>query len=463
MSQSEPKQMKKQLNKKKKQSAILRQWLLLFILFFLWNDSAKNVLAVSNSSKHQKDDVVVTDDKKNNDNDDDDKETISELEKQAKKYRGLIDLKQQQQKTLNNQLELIEIQTDNFSNDIKLTEKNIQQKAEDVASIERQINQKEEILKQAKKNLKETLKLYYKLDKETLFYLLSSKENGFTESLNQAEYLNQTSNKINDQLDNISSQKKVLEEERNEHRKKKDELEGKKQDLNEKVFYLNNEKLSKEVLLNKTQGEEAKYQELLSRVEAQKKELIGGRESFSGESLAIIKNSPKPKSGLASTSWYYAQDDDRWGYKRIGLSSSLLKDYGCAISAVSMVFTYHKEKITPGALSSEPIYSYDLIQWPKEWKKKLQLISSQEHGNINWSQVDRELAQKNPVIVFIRSKSSSNKGHYVVIHSKDNNGKYVVHDPLFGANIFLDTSKKLVSAVYNTSAEVDQMIIYKKK
>lgn len=296
-----------------------------------------------------------------------------------------------------------------------------------------------------------------------MFYLLSSKENGFTESLNQAEYLNQTSNKINDQLDDISSQKKVLEEERNEHRKKKDELEGKKQDLNEKVFYLNNEKLSKEVLLNKTQGEEAKYQELLSRVEAQKKELIGGRESFSGESLAIIKNSPKPKSGLASTSWYYKQDDDSWGYKRIGLSSSLLKDYGCAISAVSMVFTYHKEKITPGALSSEPIYSYDLIQWPKEWKKKLQLISSQEHGNINWSQVDRELAQKNPVIVFIRSKSSSNKGHYVVIHSKDNNGKYVVHDPLFGANIFLDTSKKLVSAVYNTSAEVDQMIIYKKK
>ena len=42
------------------------------------------------------------------------------------------------------------------------------------------------------------------------------------------------------------------------YRKKKDELEGKKQDLNEKVFYLNNEKLSKEVLLNKTQGEEAK-------------------------------------------------------------------------------------------------------------------------------------------------------------------------------------------------------------
>ncbi|HHX58693.1 MAG TPA: hypothetical protein GX706_02930 [Candidatus Moranbacteria bacterium] len=449
------------LNKKIKKGVTQTIFIFALSVFLIspGGNSSRNVLAIPESARGQQNNSATNSDNADNE------EAIDELEEKAKKYRDLIDLKQQQQKTLSNQLELIEIQTDNFSNDIRLTEKNIQQKTEDVNLVEREISQREKVLEQTKKNLKEALKIYYQLDKESLFHLLSPKEDGLTESLNQAEYLNQTSSKINKQLTEIALQKKALEEERGTHKKKKDELEGKKQDLNEKVFYLNNEKLSKEVLLDKTQGEEAKYQDLLSRVEAQKKELIGGRESFSGESLAIIKNSPKPKSGLASNSWYYAQDDDRWGYKRIGLSSSLLKDYGCAISAVSMVFTYHKEKITPGELSSESIYDRDLIVWPKEWpkerKKKLTLISDQAHGNINWSQVDRELAQKNPVIVFIRS--STGAGHYVVIHSKDDRGKYVVHDPLFGANIFLETSKKLVSAVYNTSSEIDQMIIYKKK
>ena len=64
-----------------------------------------------------------------------------------------------------------------------------------------------------------------------------------------------------------------------------------------------------------------------------------------------------------------------------------------------------------------------------------------------------------PVIVFI--KGSGSKGHYVVIHGYDDkNDDFVVHDPYWGSNLLLGTSKKIVKSIYG-SASIDQMIVYK--
>ena len=134
-----------------------------------------------------------------------------------------------------------------------------------------------------------------------------------------------------------------------------------------------------------------------------------------------------------------------------------MKDYGCAVTALSMVFTKEGKKITPGKLAKKPLFYRDLIVWPNDWGK-LHLTSGRNHGNISWGTIDKKLKKKIPVVVFIRSRSGA--GHYVVIHHKDKKGKYVVHDPLFGANIYLETSKKLISSIYKSGVVVDQMIIY---
>ena len=64
-----------------------------------------------------------------------------------------------------------------------------------------------------------------------------------------------------------------------------------------------------------------------------------------------------------------------------------------------------------------------------------------------------------PVIVFIK-KTKGGGGHYVVIHNKDSKD-YVVHDPYFGANLYLGTSKALMGAMSPASGTVlDQAIIY---
>jgi hypothetical protein len=125
-----------------------------------------------------------------------------------------------------------------------------------------------------------------------------------------------------------------------------------------------------------------------------------------------------------------------------------------------MIFTYYDEDTTPGALAKKEIYYWDLIVWPDG--NKVKLAKNTYHNGVSWSEIDRELDKDHPVIVFIRARSDG-AGHYVVIHHKTGD-KYVVHDPYFGSNIYLDSSIEYLELLYGTSiskGNIDQMILYK--
>ena len=384
---------------------------------------------------------------------------LDTLEQKARNYQRMIDLKQQQQTTLQNQMKMMNLQINNYDNDIVKTQKEIKKNKEEAKELQKNIDKKAEEIENTKDKLREIIALFNQIDEEFSMELLLNKGD-ISSILNQSEYLDQTSQEIESILDEIGEKKIVLETERRELQGKNDELRRKEGDLREKIYDLDDEKEAKDLLIKKTRGEEAKYQQLLARVESQKLELIG-YSSISKDAQKmidkILKKAKKPKKNLASSEWYYSQKDPRWGSKRIGLSSTLMQNYGCAVTALSMVFTYHDEKIEPGKLAGKPIFYQDLIVWPKQWKD-LNLISSTAHAGVDWDIVDEEIKNKNPVIVFVRAFDG--KGHYVVVHGKYKS-KYIVHDPIFGANLYLDTTKELVGAIYGgVSTTVDQMIIY---
>jgi hypothetical protein len=105
------------------------------------------------------------------------------------------------------------------------------------------------------------------------------------------------------------------------------------------------------------------------------------------------------------------------------------------------------------------MFYYDLIEWPGSWDPSITLASSNSHGNVSWSTIDSQIKGNHPVIVHI-NKTSGGGGHYVVITGKDSKD-YIVHDPYFGPNIYLGTSKSLVGKIGKDSAtRIDQMIIY---
>ncbi len=386
---------------------------------------------------------------------------IETLEEKKQRLQVMIDMAKNRQGTLNNQLKLMNLQIDSFGNDLQITKEKIEENEIALEVLDKEVDIYREEVTQKKKELAAMLRLFYQTEKNISLSFMAQNSD-VSSILNQSQYIDQASAKINKVIQLTKKESEELEVRQKEIEEKNIELKEYKETFEEKMEYLEGEEKNKTLLLKETMGQELEYKKLLSRVEEQMKELIGDLDALSSDTrddLDKIKNSAsKPTSGLASTKWYYAQDDKNWGYKRIGLSSTLMKDYGCAVTAIAMVFTQHGEKITPGSLSGKPIFARDLIVWPDSWGD-IDLDSTTWHGNIDWKEVDKSIEKGNPVVVFIRSGSGA--GHYVVVHGKDKKDKYVVHDPLFGSNIYLDTSRKLVGRIYNSSTTVDQMIIYK--
>ncbi len=386
------------------------------------------------------------------------KKDCEKKDKEAKNSISILKLNEKTQGILSNQINTINYQQKQNLVSLKETSSRIESLSEQISRLEADITEKEISISQQKKILEGLLQLYYDYDQQGVLDMILLKKD-FSGIINQADYTNQSSTKISDILGEIIriktgliNNKEELDAKKKENEKTKEKLADVRDDL------LTSEK-QKQSLLTKTQGEEEKYKKLLERVEAQKLELFGFSDASNlDDIIASVKNYPKPSSNLASTKWYFSQRDSRWGNKTIGNSKSLMKDYGCAITSVSMVFRKYGSTIDPGKMAKQPIFYYDLIKWPASWNPEIALVSSISHGNISWSKVDSEIKKGHPVIIYI--KRSRGGGHYVVITGKDKKD-YIVHDPYFGANLYLGTSKSLVGKLgKDSSVKIDQMIIY---
>lgn len=397
---------------------------------------------------------------------------LEELSKLEKTYKEIIEIKQKQSNTLSNQLSLTDTNIQQVKAEIDSNKQKIDQYNSEIIRLGSQIQEKEIIIERQKKILANLMQSYWESTQRNALNSLLI-DGDFASILVHKDQMSQAGDRIKGLADSVSDIKSELEKQRVEIDKKKAELVTVHQELENKNDDLQSIKEQREDLLAQTKGEEARYAKMLARVEAQKQELLNidqlftnGNFSIDGLSVAdFIKKNQPPSSSLASTSWYFSQKDSRWANQNIGNSNSDMKNWGCAVTSVAMVANYYGDSITPGSLAKKPIFSYDLIKWDMgSWSgSKIELASyGSAHRNINWSSIDKELKDKNPVIIYI-GKTGGKGGHYVVIHTKDKKGKYVVHDPYFGPNIYLDTSRALVGAMgTNTATYMDQMVIYKK-
>jgi len=389
------------------------------------------------------------------------KKNISEIEAKIDTYQKMLEIKQAEQKTLASQINIADNQIEQTKEEIKKVENDIEVSDIEIQQLELKINEQSEQLKQKQATLRVLLNDLHRKDEKGLIEVLLS-YSGIASFIQEIAYTEQANEGVFNKLQEINSIRKDLESKQQTQKDKHNELETNRQKKIDKTFSLEGEQGSREKLLTDTQGEESRYQQLLERVEEEKKSLLGDIEEFtaskSGELGSVISSQPKPTSGLASTDWYYSQRDSRWGGSDIGYSNTKMSKYGCAVTCVAMVLSYQGIAITPGILARQPIFSNDLIVWPDQWQY-VKRVGGYSHGNIDWDVVDQEIANRNPVIVFVRANGRG-AGHYVVVHHKDNNGKYVVHDPYWGTNIYLNSTKENISTLYGSGTSVDQMIIY---
>ncbi len=389
------------------------------------------------------------------------------LENQLKNAEKLAKLKKQQGQTLTNQLQILNLEMNDVKGDIQSLSSKIAATQKKIDNLEEKIKIKTKNIKENQKSLGEMLRGYHRLNQSFNLSLLSS-ENGLSQAFSQSDYLSQISTKINSALKIIEEEKELLAEEKENEQLERGKLNSEKSELDKEKQKLDLKKNEKGSLLNRTKGEEANYKALISKIESQMKQLLIDVDSLSvaeqKELDYILKNAEKPKKGLASTNWYYSQLDEEWASEKLGGSRYTIGDSGCAITSIAMVFTYHDEKVDPEDLvDASSFTSQGYIDWssaPKKFDMKLKKDKyGTYHGNIDWDDVEDLIDDENPVIVYINGGAG---GHYVVVHGYDSkNDDFVVHDPYWGSNLLLGTSKKLVSSLYRRTANVDQMIVYK--
>jgi peptidoglycan hydrolase CwlO-like protein len=412
--------------------------------------------------------------------DDDDDESVTELSKEQKElekqkeeqlddlnakikaYKKIIEMKSEQGNTLADQIESYEAQAAALQLEIDQSRNKINELEGDISTLESRISEKSQLIDQQKKLLAEFMRTYYSQYSSDIAPLLLTADESSV-YFKESSWNSDVSSKISDMLSSIKSLRESMVAEQSALEDKKKQAAEVHENLEDRSDSLESAKAGKEDLLERTQADEAKYKDLLQNVEEQKRELLDfGAASNIGELSDSVKDYPRPdEDEWASTSWYFSQKDSRWGGKRIGNSNSLMRDYGCAVAALSMVFRSHGASIDPGKMLRQKIFSYDLIRWPGSWSPSISLGSSISHGNVSWSKIDDAIDDDNPVIVYIK-KTNGQGGHYVVITGKDKKD-YIVHDPYFGPNLYLGTSRALVGKIGNDSGtRIDQMIIYKK-
>ncbi len=385
---------------------------------------------------------------------------IDELEKKAAVYREIIEIKKKQSASLSNQLDLMDSDIKQVEVEIEANKRKLEDLNSQVIRLQNQIDEKTKQINDQKVTLSALVQAYYEYSQQNAFNIMFSRET-IAEVLMRKDKFSQTGEKINDLLNSIRSEKQALQDKINDLEKNKAKVVETSYTLDSQNSDLSVAKKSKQSLLDQTQGEEARYSQLLQRVEQQKKELLDIDEFYATSGLSV-KDFPAPGvDAFDSENWFYYQWDKRWGDNYIGATNSTLKKYGCAVSSVAMALTKLGQTINPGQLAKQPIFSRDLINWSMPDSKFTLASYGQSHGNIDWKIIDAQIAKGKPVIVYV-GKTGGSGGHYVVIHHKEKKtGKYVVHDPYFGPNIYLDTTRALVGAMGGkTSTFMDQMIIY---
>ena len=389
------------------------------------------------------------------------KKKCQDLEEKAKTYQKLYNLKVQQGATISKQIQLNNLEINKKNSDLKNAKNQAENLAQKVSDLETTIQEKLATLDHQKIVLSEIIRKQYENNLSDNLPLSILGDNSPSQV---NDYLASYSDQIKSLLEMIRSTKKELENNQNDLESQRQVAETTKSDLQDALSDLSISQKQKQNLLSETQGDAEKYQQLLAEAEDQKLALFNFGSADNADSLiASVKNYSKPSSKYWSSAWYYSQRDSRWGNKRIGITKYLMKDYGCAITAVAMVFKSYGKSVTPSTVLQEADFTKNaFIVWPEDpdWASGLELNSSTSHGNISWSKIDSEIASGHPVIVYLK-KTNGRGGHYVVIHHKDSKD-YIVNDPYFGSNLYLSTSKNLVGKIgVDSGVTIDQMIIYK--
>ena len=206
-----------------------------------------------------------------------------------------------------------------------------------------------------------------------------------------------------------------LQDAQNTYVAEKDDQEDLQAELLQQQQVLGAQKAAKAELLEQTENDEQKYQNLLAEARAQ---LAALRRFVTAQGGASILSNQ-----TVCNDWgcYYNQRDSQWGNIGMGGSSYSMAGYGCLVTSVSMLASHSGRNIKPGDIAVNPAafvpgtgYLYHSFE-VNGIDVSISTASS--------SQLD-SLLSLGPVIAGLYSGPD----HFIVILRKEGD-QYIVHDP----------------------------------
>ncbi len=202
----------------------------------------------------------------------DQREAIEEIQKQISVYENKIQQKRNESLTIKNQLEDLSDGILQTKLEIDLKQEEIKETNLKIIETENRIKEKEEEISSQKEKISEFIRiLYQSMQKDPIEILLSN--NAFSDFFDQTRHIETIEADLANILKKLKAIKEKLEAEQNNLSAKRDELNLLKEQLLNTQVSLEEKVTAKNVILEATQSDEAKFQALLSQVRAEQAQM----------------------------------------------------------------------------------------------------------------------------------------------------------------------------------------------
>lgn len=357
--------------------------------------------------------------------------TLQEINQQIEQNKAAAQNTQSDINSYDSALKRISNSIQTTQNKITHTNNQIGSTEQKISDLSVQIDQKNKELAELKSKIdKLIIEIYRFSNRSDLDLLLSSRNLG--ENSNEDNYIQAVQIQVHGLYGQAMSIKQDLEKNKKDSEDQKFNLEQLKANQTGYLTSLDQQTTVNNNLKSKAQGSLENYQTTIKKLQAQKAALEAAQRGIR-RGGSMIGGSDLV---TGSASWYYSQDNSAWSGNNIGNSDSTIGRYGCALTSLAMVLKYYGVNITPADIASNPAYfSDDLIVWPTIGGHSL-------HGGGGWSDVDESISHGQPVITKLNAFGGT---HFVVIYSKNSEGKYLILDPISGSRTY---GKSLVAQFY---------------
>ncbi len=200
------------------------------------------------------------------------RESIDAIQDKIDSYEKQIQTKRNQALSLQNQLGELSTGIDKTKLELELKRQEITEINLQVAETQQRIENKEKEIAQQKERVSEFVKILYQQNQKSYVEILLAND-AFSEFFDQTQHLETIEGDLGTIVKKMKAIKEKLDEEHAELTKKKEELDGLKESLTQRQIDLEGQITAKNIILEDTNADEAKFQQLLQQVRAEQAQI----------------------------------------------------------------------------------------------------------------------------------------------------------------------------------------------